>query len=297
MWSSLYNWYNVEKRKNDPFPVYLLKRRKAPRFHGFELIESREYQTGDFIELPVLNCPVLMKLSMELNMLGKLSKFFFRIPVTTMELLGDAGYQHFRIIPDTLSNGLFINFLPVSLQDVYFLMNEHQARGRIYGIKITGEGLPFYKHTMHVEFYKIPDIQINQIQLPKFSLIEPRSSSTLYEIEGLHVYPAKPSEATSNTTPSFLIVRGWVVDVRAKDIAGGVYLDIDGQLYPTYYGFLREDIATNYNTPAYRYSGFQVGIPVSKIGKGSHSLSIKILTNDKKAYYISRENVSFEIAN
>jgi hypothetical protein len=37
-----------------------------------------------------------------------------------------------------------------------------------------------------------------------------------------------------------------------------------------------------------------LGIPESAIGKGHHTLAIKVLTKDQKAYYSSEGSVSFE---
>ncbi len=295
MWLSLYKWYNVERYKDNPYPLCLLKRRETPRFHDLELMESREYRLEEFIEIPVVEYPVAMKLWMKLDTLGALSKIFFRVPEVTMDIVGTAGHRIYRIIPDTLSNGLFINFLPISLQDMYFLMNEHRTQGKIYGIKLSGEGLSLYKESIHVEFYRIPDIQVTEVQSLDLSSLTPESSSTDFNVESIYGYKAKHIAATHGDTPSFIIIRGWAVDSQAKDMAGGVYIDIDGTLYSAYYGFPKEDIAAYFSIPAYRTSGFQAGIPASEIGKGDHLLSIIVLSKDRKRFYSSEKKMNFEI--
>lgn len=295
MWLSLYKWYDVERQKPPPFPFSLLKRRKMPRFHDFELIEGREYTLGDFIEIPVTDYPVVLKLSMNLNVFGSFSKILFRVPEVTMDIVGTAGHRVYRIVPDTLVNGLFVNFLPISLRDVYFLTNEHQTTSKIYGIDLSGEGLPLYKKTLHVEFYKIPGIHICELPPPDLSALLPETSSTELNLESIRRYKPKQSAAIQGSPPSFFIFSGWAVDSHARNTAGGVYLEIDNKLYWTYYGFPRNDVATHFNTPAYLASGFQLGILESAIGKGQHTLSLKVLTTDRKAYYRSEESVSFEI--
>jgi hypothetical protein len=295
MWLSLYKWYDVERQKPPPFPFSLLKRRNLPRFHDLELMESREYKTGDFIEIPLADHPVVMKLSMHLNLLGSCSKVLFRVPEVTMDIVSTAGHRIYRIVPDTLMNGLFMNFLPISLRDLYFLANEHQTTSKTYGIELSGEGLPLYKKEIRVEFYKIPGIQMSELPPPDLSVLLPETSSTEFNLESIRRYRPKQSATIQGSTPSFFIFTGWAVDSPARDSAGGVYLEIDGEPYWAYYGFPRNEVAAHFNTSTYLASGFQLGIPESAIGKGHHTLSIKVLTKDRKAYYSSEDSVSFEI--
>jgi hypothetical protein len=97
------------------------------------------------------------------------------------------------------------------------------------------------------------------------------------------------------STDKNLIVSGWAVDGEAKDAAGGVVIAIDEKLYPSTYGGARPDVADACKTPSYKNSGFKSEIPVSEIGKGLHTLSIKVLTRDGKAYYSAKGKVLFEI--
>jgi hypothetical protein len=144
LWLAMYKWYDVVRSTNNPFPLYLLKRRAAARFHTLKPIESRTATTEDFIAIPVSEHPVVMKLSMHLNLWGTLTKSFFRLPKVMIELIGSAGYLSYRLAPATLQDGMLMNFLPISLQDMEFLMNANQARGTMYGIKLSDQGLRFY---------------------------------------------------------------------------------------------------------------------------------------------------------
>jgi len=92
-----------------------------------------------------------------------------------------------------------------------------------------------------------------------------------------------------------VVVAGWAVDVLSKDAAGGVIIDIDGKLYAAYYGGERQDVADAYKNPAYRYSSFASSMPALTIGPGKHTLSLKVLTNDKNAYYSPEQKVVLEI--
>ena len=92
-----------------------------------------------------------------------------------------------------------------------------------------------------------------------------------------------------------LFVSGWAVDERSKLPAGSVEVNIDGKLFSTTYGLDRPDVAKAYEVPAYRFTGFQTMIPVAEIGRGEHLMSIKIFTNNKKAYYPAGDSIKFEI--
>jgi len=91
------------------------------------------------------------------------------------------------------------------------------------------------------------------------------------------------------------IVEGWASDEGARLPAGGVEVNIDGKLYPTVYGLDRPDVAKAFKTPSYRFSGFKGSVPISKIGKGRHSLELKVFSNNKKTYSSSKEKINFEI--
>ena len=77
--------------------------------------------------------------------------------------------------------------------------------------------------------------------------------------------------------------------------AGDVYIDIDGKTFPTLYGKSRPDVAQFLNVPEYQYSGYEVEISASEVGKGHHTLSLKILANDKKAYYDTNLKIELDI--
>ena len=94
---------------------------------------------------------------------------------------------------------------------------------------------------------------------------------------------------------SFIKLEGWAVDTSNESTAGGVYIDIDGELFPAFYGTARRDVRRYFKSDAYRYSGFERAIPLSEIGAGSHELSVVILTTDRNGYYHSDRKVALEI--
>jgi hypothetical protein len=92
---------------------------------------------------------------------------------------------------------------------------------------------------------------------------------------------------------SCIVVKGWAVDNHAKDVAGGVYIDVDGKLYPANYGMDRKDVAELFNDPSFRYSGYE-GV-IANLNQGHHLLSLRVLAKDMRAYYKPAQAVAFEI--
>ncbi len=89
---------------------------------------------------------------------------------------------------------------------------------------------------------------------------------------------------------------GWAVDQQAQSEAGGVYVTVDGKIdVPTEYGSERKDVADANKNPRYRNSGFAASIDASTIGKGSHTLGLKILTTDKRGYYEPDRKIEIEV--
>ncbi len=77
--------------------------------------------------------------------------------------------------------------------------------------------------------------------------------------------------------------------------AVGVYVDIDGRLFPAFYGIERQDVVDSLGVPSYRYCGFERALPVSEIGAGAHEVSVVILTADREGYYRSDQKGTLEV--
>lgn len=295
MWHSLYNWYEGTSYHDPLSEMLLLQRRATPRFQTIEPLRQLECDVRDFIEIPASDHPVLMQVKMPLNLKGLLAKVFFRVPEVDIEILSNAGYRIYRIVPDTLENPMLINFLPISLEDVQQVLTSNQTATRMYGVKFSGDGLPLYQSKIQVAFYHIPELQLADVPLPNLSELSRLSATTDYQLDKVYVYAAKQWGVGTQPAPAFLIIKGWAVDTQAHTPAGGVYLDFNGALYPTYYGFPSPELAQRVQQPAYAFCGFQAGIPLAALGKGQNVLSLKILTPDRTAYYAVDQVVSFEL--
>jgi len=80
-------------------------------------------------------------------------------------------------------------------------------------------------------------------------------------------------------------ITGWAIDEVAKAPAGGVDEVIDGVPYSAHYGSERTDVAAHFNQPGYRNSGFELMVAPGQLNKGPHSVSIRVISSDKKSYY------------
>jgi hypothetical protein len=131
---------------------------------------------------------------------------------------------------------------------------------------------------------------------PLLSGLSPVSSptSSAVTITG----PGIRKQNQSITVPkegSFMRVSGWAVDANNESPAGGVYVDIDGSLFPAFYGMDTQDVADSFGVTSYRYSGFERAIPMSEIGPGTHELSIVVLTSGEEGYYQPDRKIALEV--
>jgi hypothetical protein len=80
-------------------------------------------------------------------------------------------------------------------------------------------------------------------------------------------------------------ITGWAIDEVNKTTAAGVDEVIDGKPYSAHYGSARTDVATHFNQPNYNNSGFELMVAPGQLTKGPHSVSIRVISSDKKSYY------------
>jgi hypothetical protein len=81
-----------------------------------------------------------------------------------------------------------------------------------------------------------------------------------------------------------LTIMGWAVERASGGAAAGVAVELDGRFYPARYGLERADVAERWQRPSYRYSGFEVTIPVAEPGR--HTLALRIVTAARTSYVV-----------
>ena len=75
------------------------------------------------------------------------------------------------------------------------------------------------------------------------------------------------------------------MDGVAQRPARDVDLVIGGQVFPTFYGTSRRDVAEAFRNPAVWSSGFTTRVPRRAIGRGALHLSLRIVAADGRCYY------------
>jgi len=123
--------------------------------------------------------------------------------------------------------------------------------------------------------------------------LQPGSSSNLtrskteafYNFDSLGPvsYPAAQKTITL-PGDSEISVSGWALDASKKGPAGAVDVVLDGNPFSANYGLDRTDVAAHFNRPDYTKSGFQLLLARGQFTKGSHGVSIRVISSDKKSY-------------
>jgi hypothetical protein len=107
--------------------------------------------------------------------------------------------------------------------------------------------------------------------------------------QGVHIIIDAQQEKT-------ITISGWAVDQPVGEAAGGVFINIDdGMDIPVLYGLDRSDVASSLNNSNYRFSGFSASFGTFILDKGQHTLSLKIVTADKKGYYQPEQTIVLEV--
>jgi hypothetical protein len=93
---------------------------------------------------------------------------------------------------------------------------------------------------------------------------------------------------------AYFIVRGWAFDGAANAPASGVVLYVDNEkMYQPKYGARRDFIAELFHNSNCLFSGFDAFIPTKDLPPGWHSVSMKVVSHDKKLLYDTAVNIKF----
>lgn len=77
-----------------------------------------------------------------------------------------------------------------------------------------------------------------------------------------------------------------------KDRAGGVFINVDDRMdIPAYYPVEKRNIFYFGNSSIQAYSSFNAMFKTVVMGKGKHTISLRILNNDKSGYYRGKESI------
>jgi hypothetical protein len=96
-------------------------------------------------------------------------------------------------------------------------------------------------------------------------------------------YPAG-QKANQVSADSVIGISGWAQDAATKGLAGGVEVVLDGTPYTAKYGIPRGDVADHFKRPEIMNCGYLLELRAGQLTKGPHSVSVRILSADKKSY-------------
>jgi len=96
-------------------------------------------------------------------------------------------------------------------------------------------------------------------------------------------YPAV-QKGIQVSADSDISISGWALDVSKKGPAGAVDVVLDQTPYSARYGQDRSDVALHFNRPDYAKSGYQLVLDRGRLNKGTHSVSVRVVSSDKKSY-------------
>ncbi len=121
--------------------------------------------------------------------------------------------------------------------------------------------------------------------------------TTTYSLDSLNdiQFTTAPTAPLPIAGDASVTLRGWAVDVPNGASAGGVIVSVDTANYQAIYGVDRPDVASVLKNPAYTKSGFNITFPPNTLSPGRHAIAIKILTNDRTAYYQPDQKIDIEI--
>ena len=155
-------------------PGRLLLRRTAPRFpETLRVGPIAKGRTGEWVDVPSTKRLLFAELDMYLTTRGRISEAVFRVPPVSIEVVyGDGRHETYRFVPATARNGMLMNYLPSSLDDLAGLFLG-SARERVVKFRVGGSGALLYEPEFDV-VWKEADYTVNADPL---SRRQPRSDS------------------------------------------------------------------------------------------------------------------------
>jgi len=123
--------------------------------------------------------------------------------------------------------------------------------------------------------------------LPDPELLTPSRRRSSCVVDSINRVPVagQPPPIVIGQNPKVLALSGWCIDPEARKPAGGVYLNLDGRLYPAFHGTERKDISSGLAEPAYERSGWERFIVLPKGAQRRHTLSVLSLSHDRTRRY------------
>jgi hypothetical protein len=92
-----------------------------------------------------------------------------------------------------------------------------------------------------------------------------------------------------------LEICGWAIDADTFAPAGAVFVGINGVFYPPRYRLNRPDVAEYFTNKRLKDTGFLLSISSDNISRGTHNVTISIISHDNKGIYRPEKYYTIEI--
>lgn len=99
----------------------------------------------------------------------------------------------------------------------------------------------------------------------------------------------------NKTAEPELFIQGWAFDIDKNAPASAVFVGIDEAYYPTCYHLNRPDIAEYFDNKRLKDTGFYLQLSSDSFPKGTHNVSLYIISSDKTVVYRSEKFYAIEV--
>jgi hypothetical protein len=295
-WRALFDRYDVKLQHSDSL---VLQRRRAGRYLAPRFLESSQATWRRNIAIPSLDARQYPMLRAEIskNIYGMLRGVFFRNSATYLNAIYNSGARKtFRVTRANLGDGSLLAYLPQSLDEVlpYFGQRSERRPDAVRSISFESPDEFEFSSVIRISWYAVG-----------FAPSESLPEQLTKEIE---VHPVPPNGALSRklgrqangsaidnvngtalSANGFQIaangpitISGWAVDSSDRKPAAAVFIEVDGNLFPTSYGLDRSDVAAYFNESEYKRVGYTGTVQAAP---GVHTLSLRVLNNAATGYY------------
>lgn len=151
-WRTLFLGYRLEKSAQDR-PLLLLSRRSKPLEYQWEDLSTSTLEVGGpGINVPSSTHMVFAEIDAPLNLLGRLNKAFFRVPLLMAifhRIDGTSSWT--RLIPATAPAGILISHYPHDIDD-YAGLWSGRLPVEVSRLQVTGPGTKYYVKNLTVRW-------------------------------------------------------------------------------------------------------------------------------------------------
>jgi hypothetical protein len=156
-WRAIHRAYDVDSVRWDPF-LMLLRRREAPLDQPLREVGTTRFETaGPGLRVPTTaGAMVFASLDLPLNLVGRLNRSLFRVPLVLCVFHHVDGTQsRGRLIPATAGAGILVDPFPHAVDDYVGLWTGRPAPP-VVRFQLQGPGLRYHAPVASVQWLELP---------------------------------------------------------------------------------------------------------------------------------------------